>query len=471
MDEPVIIERIERFAEETQEAVFVREIDSVLFIRPDKTMKVNWTAAAILSVLYGRSRGPVGEALRSLALRWQVPYPTLLADTDTLVRTLGGIFGEDFTPGPALRLGKFDRKMLDYPALSEIALTYACQNRCQFCYAGSPCRAETRPPMRTAEVMRVMDKIFHQAHVPSLSFTGGEPTLRADLPELIRHGKTLGLRVNLITNGLRLSSPGYAGKLVEAGLDSAQISIEAADPALHDSLVGRNGAYRLTVQGIRNLRALGIHVHTNTTLNAHNLEAAPALIRFLHGELGLRVLSMNMVIQTGEALARPGTAVTYSEVAARLPGLLAEAAREGIKLVWYSPIPYCLFNPVLHGLGAKSCACVSGILSVDPTGEVLPCSSFGSGIGSLLRESFESIYRGRKARYWRERRFQPPVCAGCPDLDVCGGACPLYWDAQGGFGELPRTCAADRRLRSRWERDRQRSRGFGVGNRGEAIHG
>jgi len=54
---------------------------------------------------------------------------------------------------------------------------------------------------------------------------------------------------------------------------------------------------------------------------------------------------------------------------------------------------------------------------------------------------------------------------------VCGGACPLYWDAQGGFGELPRTCAADRRLRSRWERDRQRSRGFGVGNRGEAIHG
>jgi radical SAM protein with 4Fe4S-binding SPASM domain len=207
---------------------------------------------------------------------------------------------------------------------------------------------------------------------------------------------------------------------------------------------------------------LGLHVHTNTTLCRANIGAAPGLIRFVARTLGRRTLSMNMVIRTGEALTSAEPEVTYTEVAEHLPSLLETARAEGVRLVWYSPIPYCLFNPVLHGLGAKSCACVDGILSVDPTGQVLPCSSFEEGIGSLLEHDFETIYRSRAARYWRRKEFLPPVCRDCPDADICAGACPLYWDAAGSFAELPRPGSADRRMRIRWERRRQRGRSFGV---------
>ena len=174
-------------------------------------------------------------------------------------------------------------------------------------------------------------------------------------------------------------------------------------------------------------------------------------------------MSMNMVIRTGAALELPKQMeVSYTEVAARLPALLEVAREEEIKLVWYSPIPYCIFNPVLHDLGAKSCACVDGILSVDPTGQVLPCSSFDEGIGSLLEGPYKRIYRSRAARYWREKRFVPPACQGCPDVDVCGGGCPLYWDAAGDFEELPVEGADDAGQRRRWERRRRQGHSFGV---------
>jgi radical SAM protein with 4Fe4S-binding SPASM domain len=216
------------------------------------------------------------------------------------------------------------------------------------------------------------------------------------------------------------------------------------------------------VAGIQNFRRLGIHVHTNTTLCAPNLDHASEVVRFVARELGLQTLSMNMVIRTGMAESGAAVGVTYAQVADRLPALLATAAEEHVRLVWYSPMPYCLFNPVLHDLGGKACACVDGILSIDPSGQVLPCSSFGAGIGSLLARPFEEIYNSEAARYWREKRFTPPACSTCPDVDVCGGACPLYWDAAGGFTELPQPGADDARSRVLWEQGRAAGRSFGV---------
>jgi radical SAM protein with 4Fe4S-binding SPASM domain len=138
------------------------------------------------------------------------------------------------------------------------------------------------------------------------------------------------------------------------------------------------------------------------------------------------------------------------------------AREEGVRFVWYSPVPYCLVNPVLLGQGAKSCSCVSGILSVDPAGNMLPCSSFAEGIGSLVEDSFEHVWTSRAARYWKQRQYVPPPCEGCADVDVCAGACPLYWDAAGSFAELPRAHAGDEKARQAWEKRRGRGKSFGV---------
>lgn len=461
--------RIDGFVASTRTALFVREADELLMIRPDKTMRVNSSGAAILAALYDRARRPSRDVLAELAVSFDIPTERLLEDTLALIDAVGAILNEDFTPRPALRQGLFDRGMVAFPTLGEIAVTYGCQNRCAFCYAASPQRGDEQPPMSAAEIVRVMERMFHEAHVPSLSFTGGEATLRPDLPDLIRHAAALGFRVNLITNGVRVADEDYARTLVDAGLASAQVSLEAADPGLHDRIVGRPGAHARTVEGVRVFRRLGIHVHTNTTLCGWNLDAAEDIVRFVGRDLGLATMSMNMVIRTGDALTGERVGVTYTEVAERLPALLDVAAAEGVRLVWYSPIPYCLFNPVLYGLGAKSCACIDGILSVDPTGQVLPCSSFEDGIGSLLERPFERIYKSRPAQYWRKKRFLPPVCEGCADADVCAGGCPLYWDAAGSFAEIPRPGSDDPEMWRRWHRRRVRSRSFGVRARTEAV--
>ncbi len=453
---------IDGFVAATRTAVFVRRADNLLLIRPEKTLGINETGAAIIEGLYNRQGRKAIEVLTPLALRFGVTLDRVAGDARALLDTVGSLMQGDFSPRPNVRFTKYDRGLVRFPILAEIALTYECQNRCLFCYADSPHRAGRHRLMTTAEVRLVMDKVLHQAHVPSLSFTGGESSLRRDLPELVRHGERLGLRVNLITNGVRAADPEYVAGLVGAGLASAQVSLEAADAGLHDAIVGRPGAHARTVAGILNFRRSGIHVHTNTTLCAPNLEHAPEIVRFVARGLGLKTLSMNMVIRTGMAESGARVGVTYAQVAERLPALLATAAEEGVRLVWYSPLPYCLFNPVLHDLGGKACACVDGILSIDPAGQVLPCSSFGSGIGSLLARPFDEIYGSAAARYWREKRFTPPACRSCPDVDVCGGACPLYWDAAGSFAELPRPGAADTRARALWECERAAGQSFGV---------
>ncbi len=465
------LDRIDHFVASTREALFVRRADQLLMVRPDKSMGINDTAAEILSSLYNREGRDAGVVLADLGPRLEVDAARLLDDTEGLIQAVGAILNEDFSPRPMLKFGTFDRKRIEFPVLAEIALTYGCQARCLFCYASSPQRGDSRPAMTTDQVKLVMDRIFHEAHVPSLSFTGGEATLRKDLPELIRYGRETGFRVNLITNGIRSGDPRYAGSLVDAGLASAQVSLEAATAELHDRVVGKPGAFERTVAGIRNFKRMGIHVHTNTTLCEANLDHAEELVRFLSRDLGNKTFSMNMVIRTGEALApsdgpSASIGVTYSQVAARLPAIIETAKQEDIRFVWYSPIPYCIFNPVLHGLGAKSCACVDGILSVDPTGGILPCSSFESGMGSLLEQPFDQLFRGDAARYWRDKAYVPPVCADCPDVDVCAGACPLYWDAAGSFGEIPRAGSGDERAHREWEKRRARSNSFGVRPRG-----
>jgi radical SAM protein with 4Fe4S-binding SPASM domain len=462
MNKSEILQRIDRFVADTRTALFVRRADDLLMIRPDKSMKINRTASAILEGLYNRDGRNAAEVLSGLAGRLGVEEKRLLEDAHKLIQAVGAVLNEDFSERDCISFGSFDREMIRYPTLAEIALTYGCQNRCAFCYASSPHRSGEHRPMTTVQIKGVMEKILHQAHVPSLSFTGGEPTLHPGLPGLIRYGAGLGLRINLITNGIRASRWEYAKSLTDAGLASAQVSLESSDPGVHDGIVGRKGAHALTVAGVRNFQRLGIHVHTNTTLCAQNLDRADDHIRFVARVLRLKTLSMNMVIRTGTALDQTRVGVTYGEVAGRLPGLLETAAAEGVKLVWYSPIPYCIFNPVLFGLGAKSCACVDGILSVDPAGNVLPCSSFGDGIGSLVSQSFDEIYNSRQAMYWRKKKFTPPVCKSCPDADVCGGGCPLYWDAAGSFDEIPQQGAGDPSRRRRWEKKRKRSRAFGV---------
>lgn len=140
--------------------------------------------------------------------------------------------------------------------------------------------------------------------------------------------------------------------------------------------------------------------------------------------------SANLIIPTGRA-DLPDLAVRYSEVSALLEEIMENSHREHIEFMWYSPTPVCLFNPVAHDLGNKGCSACEGLLSVDPEGNLLPCSSWTEPVGNLLKDGFETLWFGTRARLLRGKEAAHPDCHACSDFALCHGACPLYFRVHG----------------------------------------
>jgi radical SAM protein with 4Fe4S-binding SPASM domain len=442
--------------ESTRDYIYIRPQDGLFILRPNRVHHLNPTAVAMLTRLYDSASPPnVEDLVSEVAAQYSVEPQRVRDDMEKLLVTVSALLQDKVCGAPQVRQTAFGSHKRDLPVLSEIALTYRCQNRCVFCYAEAPNRGATVGEMTTEQVKTIIDRIFDEAHCPTVSFTGGEPTLREDLPGLVAYAKAKGMRVNLITNGLRSADASYVETLRGAGLDSAQVSLEGPSAAVHDAVVQRPGAFELTTRAVHTLRAAGIHTHTNTTICGSNREHVLDLVDYIAEELKSEYFSMNVIISTGTALSHSQEDVRYSEIGAIIEQVQQRAKDKGTKLVWYSPVPYCLFNPITHDLGSKSCACVDGLLSVSPSGELLPCSSFERGIGNLLDKPFQELWFSSEARYWRNKQFLPPACRDCEMKHICSGACPLYWDAHGSFDEIPRTASLQRANTLLWKTKRR----------------
>ena len=444
---PIDLRWVDELVGSARPHLVVRPEDELLILVPNRPVKVNPTALRILAAMVDEGLGIADVLAREGdGPRRRREIHAFFTD---LKAWLEGSIGEG-RGRRAVVQEPFTADFCRYPVLAEVALTYRCNLTCSFCYAG--CGAAGVPEgwseervMSDDEVCRVLDVVRRDARCPSVSFTGGEPTLRPALPRLVRHAKALGLRVNLISNGQRLDEARVA-ELAEAGLDSAQLSLEGPDAATHDAIVGRAGAFDRLWQGLERLRSRGVRVHTNTTLSRRNLGAAEGIVDLV-AHRGLRRLSMNLVIPCGSAGADPSLDVSYREAGGHVRRLRDRASARGVELVWYSPLPLCLFNTIAEGLGNRGCAAADGLLHVSPSGDVLPCSSFdhGESLGNLMRERFDDVWRSRAARFFRAKEMMPAGCEACPDAAACQAACVLYWREKG-VAELERTDEARPRL-------------------------
>lgn len=414
---------VDTFFREVKDHVFLREEDDVLILPPSRVYKVNKGGKHCLRHLYARGRIRGLPGLSDGERAFQVH--TFFCDLKALYR------GCDTTDRLSLETVGYDFDYTRLPVLGEIAVTYRCNNACSFCYAG--CGHETRKPdgpeMSLAQVRRVIRLFKNEARIPFFSFTGGEPLLRSDLEKMIRYARRLGLQVNLITNATLLDER-RARALASSGLETAQVSVESSDPALHDSMCRSAGAHQRTLRGIRLLRQAGIDVQTNTTLSAPNTGEAAGMPAFLAG-LGIRRFSMNLYIPGHTESAREELFLPYTRVPKIVEAVRAEARRLGLDFSWYSPLPHCHYNPVAHGLGNKSCAAMDGLLSVSPRGDVLPCSSYAEPMGNLLEQPFRDIWFSERARFFKQKLYAPEECVGCDRFLACQAACPLYWRAAG----------------------------------------
>lgn len=433
---------IQGFWKRARPHMLLRTEDDVLILPPNRVYKLNGTAKAL--VLYLENGGRLRD------------FPGLTeeraSDVDAFFRSLeAALSGKE----PDADRQAYDFQFTKLPVLAEIAVTYRCNNRCRFCYAGCSANAAagalcSRPAghlegrteiadLPARELERIIRSFKVDAKVPFFSFTGGEPLLYKELPRLARYATRIGLRINLVTNGT-LATPRLARALYRAGLRTAQVSLEAPDPAIHDALCGVSGAWERSIAGIRALMDAGITVQTNTTAVRTNLSCLEEMPDFV-ASLGIRRMSMNLFIPTARSPEADELFVPYREIGAVVDSARKRAQRADVDFLWYSPTPLCLYNPLARGLGNKNCAACDGLLSVNPRGDVLPCSSWDESVGNLLAEGFQAVWFGTRAQSIKRKEYAPEECRLCGAFTACQAACPLYW-SYAGYGELKEAAPA-----------------------------
>ena len=268
-----------------------------------------------------------------------------------------------------------------------------CNQKCLHCYAAGQPLSDT-PELTTAQWKEILAKL-RAANVPQVTFTGGEPTLRADLVELVDAAQWFVTRLN--TNG-RLLTPELCRRLYDASLDSVQVTLYSHDPAVHNALVGAEG-FDDTVAGIRNAVAAGLSVSVNTPLCSLNTDYAAA-VRFVNG-LGVRYVTCSGLIPSGSAEGAESQATRLTEE--QLTDVLRRAvtAAEELEMEMDFTSPGWLKEETLRSMGltlVPSCgACLSN-MAIAPDGGVIPCQSWLSSqpLGNMLTDDWDKIWQSQR---------------------------------------------------------------------------
>jgi radical SAM protein with 4Fe4S-binding SPASM domain len=416
--------------------------ENFLWIDGRTLLVLNRVAADLVSAIiesmwkFGQGSSDTSESVRNYAIEQiyakyggQFILPFGRVTRNRISRDVDRVFGMIFSIAESrcpveagMDLRKVAIERWAAPARMDLALTYRCNLNCSHCYTWAGPDGEHKE-IETGEWEKIIERLW-QIGIPNVVFTGGEPTLRDDLVTLVRKAEQF--VTGLVTNGTRLAE--LAPRLQEASLDYVQVTLESADAATHNSMVGADfNAFESTVNGIRKAIELGMYIVTNTTLTKQNAQGFNQLLKF-GKEIGLKNMACNTLICSGRGIA----AQKYSGLAmSELKGILESAtntARElGINLDWFSPTCYLYLNPLELGFGAKGCSAAAYNMTVQPDGTVLPCQSWPNIVGHILNNSWENIWRNPVCVKLREHKFasEHVQCAECVHNEVCGGACPL----------------------------------------------
>ncbi|MCC6425068.1 MAG: radical SAM protein [Phycisphaerales bacterium] len=160
-------------------------------------------------------------------------------------------------------------------------LTRTCNLKCLHCYSDS--EAMRYPgELSTDQCKRVLEDLA-DFHVPAVLFSGGEPLVRPDLFELAAYARQLGLHVVLSTNGTLIDRKA-AERFKELKFAYVGISLDSADPAIHDHFRGQKGAFERTMRGFRHCVDVGQKVGLRLTITRQTAQDLDAIFAFIERE-------------------------------------------------------------------------------------------------------------------------------------------------------------------------------------------
>ncbi|MBO0870828.1 MAG: pyrroloquinoline quinone biosynthesis protein PqqE, partial [Micromonosporaceae bacterium] len=401
----------------------VRQRSALLY--PEGVLLLNDTATAIVERCDGRRRAE--QILADLSADYDRVSPAdvrdLLSDLDTrrLLATDGT--GLPVEPRRAAGVDGTARSPAPLGLLAE--LTYRCPLHCAYC-ANPLNLTDYRDELSTADWIRVLGQA-RDLGVLQVHFSGGEPLLRPDLPELVDHAHQLGMYVNLVTSGIPLSA-GSLSSLVDAGLDHFQLSIQDDRASAADSMAGMPAhARKLAVAA--QVREYGLPLTINAVLHRGNIERLAGLTELA---VTLRADRLELAHTQFYGWALPNRAAlmpTEEQVRAAQRAVAAARRQYGDRIeIVYVAADYHTgtAKPCMDGWGNRQ-------LVIAPNGDVLPCLAAaqlpGLEIPSARRAELHSIWYDSAAfNAFRGTDWMPEPCRSCSlrTLDFGGCRCQAY---------------------------------------------
>ena len=382
---------------------------------------------------------------------------------------------DDKTPSP---------DTLFVPRLVFWEVTKGCNLRCIHCRATAT-QLSAPTDLSTETGLGIIDQIAAFAN-PILVLSGGEPLFRNDIFRLARHATDWGLRVALATNGTMVTKT-VARSIAEAGVRRVSISLDGADAPTHDAFRGIPGAFEASVQGLRNLRALGMSVQINMTIARHNAHQLPQVLD-LAKELGADALHTFLLVPVGCGVdiaanqmvapeeyermlhwfydrsleggieLKATCAPHYFRVARQRRALEHPSARaaeahqhaatvqaNGISATEMMmpgstgiEIKPSIQPPTAHPSGmnamTKGCLAGTGVCFISHEGEIYPCGYLPVIAGDLKTQTFAEIWRDAEVfRQLRKTDNLEGKCGCCEFHNVCMGCRARAYAATGNY--------------------------------------
>ena len=340
----------------------------------------------------------------------------LKADLNDMISTFKDlIYNKEISPEIGLMTFKEYAKFMKAPHRMDLMISamekngcWNCNQKCLHCYASGE-KLSNVEELSTEDWKEIIDRC-QKAGIPQLTFTGGEPTIRKDLVELVDYAKWFITRLN--TNGILVTKE-LADKLYQASLDSIQFTFYSSYKDIHNKLVGGDH-FDETVEGIKNALKAGLDVSVNTPLCSLNKDYVPT-IRFLH-ELGVKYFSASGLIPTGNAKNENSqlTRLTEDEITFVIESGYHFCKKHQLELSFTSPGWIKEEKLKAMRMVVPSCGASLSNMAIAPNGEVIPCQSwlFEDGLGNMLTENWHNIWNHPNAK--KQRDFAAKSREVCP---------------------------------------------------------
>lgn len=323
------------------------------------------------------------------------------------------------------------------PIIMQHELTSRCNNNCGFCYNPERCLSVFTPRETDKQKNVLVAKNSIEKGIMAVCLTGGEPLLMGEhFFEIMKLYKQTGCYVSINSNG-RLINKEVAKRLADEGLKSALISIHGTED-LHNFMVGDN-AFQETVDGIKNLIEVGIHVVPNFVTTAKNVDDLKN-VGDLMLSLGVKSMTSTPFLPSWGAESHKEF-LLYTEHYKKYFESINYIRNLGIKIDSTLPIPACVlikmfpteWKNFLEVLSPRVCMAGKSFGVVSPDGYFRSCiqAPYLEKFGGNVIDAYDDSWKN--ANKWAEIELIPEECQKCEVLDVCGGGCRTgcMWDNKG----------------------------------------